>query len=226
MRIFIGNSHLDQFILNHSHGVLVLHPGASIKGLLNPCSITGLNKRIGDFTNSKNTFIFHLGQVDFEFGYYYKSVLTGYKLDKAQFISGILSVYETYLQSLPNKKVIIGLNPTAIDDMFHTFNINFNDLECGPNNSIQETGEVNDSFNYSSLGHIYNDSIEERNTFLEMANQEMKRMCMKNGIEFIDLWPLLFDCETHTLGKEFHPGCLDHHIKPSETLREYLLRFV
>ena len=80
--VIIGNSHLDQFkphLHIPSENILQI-PGASIRGLMNINSTTGLNKKIKD--SCPDACIFHLGLVDIEFGYYYKSFLANEKLDK------------------------------------------------------------------------------------------------------------------------------------------------
>jgi hypothetical protein len=230
--VFIGNSHLDQFLL-HSIEMsksIVTSPGASIKGLMNTSSTTNLNTRILPHITSGNILVFHLGQVDFEFGYYYKSALSNHKLDKAAFIETILSVYETYITSVVRDTpiIVVGLNPTAIDDMYHTYTVNFKDTMCSHINLQQETGQsdVDNRYVYDRLGHIYNDTIVERNNFLYMANMRMKDMCRRLNIAFCDLWDILIDSTTTRLKPAFHPGRLDHHIKPSVELRNKLISVI
>ena len=124
--VIIGNSHLDQFKPHFylpNENILEV-PGASIRGLRNDNSFTGLNKKIKD--SCADAYIFHLGLVDIEFGYYYKSALINKKIDKQDFIKDTISIYLNYLKSLnTNKIVIIGVNPTVINDMKHIFYVNF-----------------------------------------------------------------------------------------------------
>jgi hypothetical protein len=225
MRVFVGNSHLDQFCLDSSHGIVLCLPGASIKGLVNNNSTSGLNKKIEDFNSKENTIIFHLGQVDFEFGYYYKSALNGKKLDKNAFIESIFKIFENYLLSLKSEIIVIGLNPTVIQKTNQIFIVNFKDNMCWSNNKIQETGELND-ISFESLMHIYDDDMSERNDFLKKANNCLKLICEKNHIPFLDLWPCLFDEEKQTIFTRFMPSREDHHLVHSIFLRDYLLDFI
>jgi hypothetical protein len=226
--VFIGNSHLDQFSCNTMplKSYILYSPGASIKGLINPHSITNLNNKISLYINNNNRLIFHLGQVDFEFGYYYKSAVNNVKLDKTEFITTIIKIYETYLINIPNPKIVIGLNPTVIDDLYHTFVVNFKDNMCSNINKQQETGEDNNTIKYSDLTHIYNDTIEERNCFLNEANKAMESMCIKLNIPFLNIWPILFDTTSNKINTYYHPGRLDHHIVPRKELQDILYNYV
>lgn len=226
MKIFIGNSHLDQFRLTSLHGIIICMPGASIKGLLNPASSTQLNTKIQTYNHSDNLFILHLGQVDFEFGYYYKSSLNGTKLDKTAFIENIVKIYETYLSELKCDKIVIGLNPTVIKTNLHIYNVNFRDSMCWQNNMRQEIGEYNKYLTYEALSHIYNDTLYERNMFLMEANNCLKKMCIARNIPFLDLWPCLFNEETCTIYNKYSPAVDDHHLVPHNDLQECLLRFI
>ena len=98
--IFIGNSHLDQFCILEGKSIfdkynctldkIIAIPGSSIKGLNNIHSSTGLNKQILEYNYPEKTYIFHLGQVDIEFGYYYKSVLANNKLSIDEFMNNLI----------------------------------------------------------------------------------------------------------------------------------------
>ena len=227
--VFIGNSHLDQFScltlpIENKH--IVTAPGASIKGLGNPHSKTNLNGIISQFVDRSNVFVFHLGQVDFEFGYYYKSALNGVKLDKREFIDQVISIYEKYLSNLPLRKIVIGLNPTAINDMIHIFRINFLDKDCGESNKREGTGEFLTEANYKDFAHIYNESIGERNAFLRLANEALTNMCVRLDIPFFDLWPILFNNSKGELKEEYFTGGSNHHIAIRKELRDLLFLFL
>ena len=221
----VGNSHLDQF---KSFEDISLYPitkihgaGASIRGLLNPNSTTGLNQRIEDVDISPNNFfLFHLGQVDMEFGYYYKSALANTKLDAALFIADTVQIYERFLRTIKGTPIVIGVNPTAIKDTQHIFYVNFKDTVCHANNKLQDVGEFIEERTYESLAHIYNDSVEKRNHALFSMNDALKTMCIKNRWAFIDMMPILN--ENGILVERFQYPKLDHHIKPSDELGKYL----
>lgn len=227
MNIFIGNSHLDQFMIIPSNTCqLISLPGASIKGLINPVSLTGLNRRIYAVCHPTNTMVFHLGQVDFEFGYYYKSALANKKLDKAAFITETINIYSEFLDTISSKKIIIGLNPTVIDDMRHTFNVNFKDRMCFRNNTIQGTGEFDTGLTYEGLSHIYDDDIDVRNEFLLLANNALKEMCHTKSIIFYNVWDALISTDTSRIKECYHPKRLDHHIVPTRALGHQLEVFI
>ena len=225
MFFLVGNSHMDQF---YSLENISLYPiervtagGASIRGLVNPNSKTGLNQKIQTLNSSPiNYFIFHLGQVDIEFGYYYKSALANKKLDVSSFIDETIRIYERFLQQIKGTPIVIGVNPTAIKDTKHIFGVNFADYECHDNNKVQEVGELSEERTYESLAHIYNDSVEKRNDSLFSMNNALKTMCIKNRWAFIDMMPILN--ENGILAERFQKPHLDHHIKPLYELAKYL----
>jgi hypothetical protein len=221
----VGNSHVDQF---KSFEKISLYPferihvpGASIRGLFNPNSTTGLNQMINVIdTNPINYFLFHLGQVDIEFGYYYKSALANTKLDIPSFINDTVRIYERFLWQRKGTPIVIGINPTAIKDTRHIFYVNFKDTMCHANNKIQEVGDFIEERTYESLAHIYNDSVEQRNDALFSMNEALKTMCIKNRWGFIDMIPILN--ENGILANRFQYEHLDHHVKPSDELGKYL----
>jgi len=214
--VIIGNSHLDQFKPNRllPNENILQFPGASIRGLRNDNSFTGLNRKIKD--SCADAYIFHLGLVDIEFGYYYKSYLINEKINKQEFIKDTTSIYLNYLKSLnTNKIIIVGLNPTVITDNRHIFKVNFED---NPNNTLQETGKGNNEVTYEDLSHIYNDTIEERNIFLKDMNEALKIMCNENNFIFYDLWDELFDNDKMYIKNIYIPPVVDHHLVANETI--------
>jgi len=221
----IGNSHIDQFksFENYSlYPIQKIHgAGASIRGLMNPTSTTGLNQVVNKSDNSPiNYLLFHLGQVDIEFGYYYKSALANKKLDIESFIADTVKIYTKFLQQRKGTVIVIGVSPTAIKDTRHIFYVNFKDSVCHITNKLEEVGELLEERTYESLEHIYNDSVELRNRALFSMNEALKTMCIVNGWIFIDMMPILND--NGLLAERFQYEHLDHHIKPSEELGKYL----
>lgn len=236
--IFVGTSHLGQFDLNNCAEIfnkwnvssckIICMPGASIKGLSNPHSTTGLNKSVMNIDDDTNTkiLIFQLGQVDIEFGYYYKSVLRSEKLDVDEFMNDLIDKYTEFLLSIKSKVVVIGVNPTAITDLEHTFRVNFNDTMCHANNLIQETGCLDNRYKYSELGHIYNDDMSNRNIVHKRFNEKLKNMCNKYSFVFCDLWDFLIDQDANSLLPIYKPAVNDHHIVPSNILTDHLLKYI
>ncbi len=216
--IFVGNSHLDKFKLPHTIPV-IQQSGASIRGLRNCMSTTGLNKQIISTiqSNPNATLVFHLGQVDIEFGYYYKSVLKNEKLDMEVFQNELINIFKEFLSPLLCKKIIIGVHVSAIKDLYHTFTVNFNDTQCHINNQIQETGTLNPQNDYSALGHIYNDTIETRNIYLKQFNDKLFEMCKELNILFIDIW-------NETSSQKYQPVHSDHHLVPNVELGEFIMK--
>lgn len=222
----VGNSHLGQFKLiehnSHFKIRLVQGAGASIRGLLNSNSLTGLNQQVNQYDiDTSACFIFHLGQVDIEFGYYYKCALADTKLDINTFIADTIDIYTRYLKTIQGNIIIIGVNPTAITDMFHTFYVNFKDTMCYQNNRVQQVGEFQTNRTYESLAHIYNDSIAIRNQSLLSMNNALQKMCAINGWKFIDMMPII--AKDGQLAPQFQPTRLDHHLIPSIELSSYVL---
>jgi hypothetical protein len=199
--------------------------GASIRGLLNPNSTTGLNQQVKQHDIDISTcFIFHLGQVDIEFGYYYKCALVNTKIDIHSFIADTIDIYTRYLKTVQCNVIIIGVNPTAITDMAHTFYVNFKDISCHQNNTIQQVGEFQKDIPYESFSHIYNDSIDVRNQSLLLMNTALHSMCDKNGWKFIDMMPIV--STDGRLAQQFQPARLDHHLIPSVELSRYILKHI
>lgn len=222
---FVGNSHLDQFKINDINVPLnkkiIYVPGASIRGLLNESSFTGLNKMVYAHDSAQNIFVFHLGQVDIEFGYFYKSALNNSKLDKSEFIVQLIHIYKTFLQKLKSKIIIIGVNPSVIKDINHIFNVNFKDARCHQNNFMQETGCWQEKITIDKYKHIYNETQNDITSFLENTNIAIKNMCIENNFIFYDVWKVLVD-ESNNIKPEYCPMCIDHHIIPSNTLQKEL----
>ena len=171
---FIGNSHLDQFnteLSNTNHTIHKLYcVGASIKGLTNPNSRLGLNKLIQEYSNQNedSILVFFLGQVDIEFGYYYKCVCDNIKYDIELYINNLVQYFEKYLlTSIKNKFIILSINPTVIDNIEHNFNVSF---RC-PNGYNGFYSNVSSNILFDTYKDIiYNDSYEKRFTYNKLMN--------------------------------------------------------
>jgi len=221
--VLIGNSHISQFLVNPSYNIFIEKlefPGASIKGLLKENSTIGLKNMINshDFTNKLAIFI--LGQCDVEFGYYYKSVIQNKKINIDDFISDLIDKYVNYLSNLKFDFVVLGINPCVSDDIRHNFVVNFQDTQCHKTNKFNETGTLDDKYIYENYLHIYNDTLEMRNKIHKKFNEILKIKCESNGFNFVDLWDDI--TINDKIKNEFKPDRVDHHLKPSEKLFDYL----
>ena len=227
--VFVGSSHLEQFKIRDNQSLFhknkyMVHTmigkgGATIRGLVNENSTTGVNTYIREVDLKDKIIIFHLGQVDIEFGYYYKSVLANYKLDKSLFIKEIISRYETFLQTIDGIKVIIGVNPTVIRDNRHIFHQNFKNGDYKLLLNEEMTHYI-ENLEFEHCSHIYNDSTEELNSFLKTLNDELKSMCKKYAYVFCNMWDILASSSDTILDEYRGEG---HHIMPSTKLTEYLI---
>ena len=233
--VFIGSSMLGQFkleenyhlLLNNNHTIhrIIVKGGSTIRGLNNPSSTTAINSEIRKIEDMANkTFVFHLGQVDIEIGYYYKSVIAGYKLNKEEYINEIINKYETFIQSIEGKKIIVGVNPTVIIDNKLIFNLNFNNN----NNHLllsEEIGYYIDNLQFEHFSYIYNDSEDDLNTFLKMLNDNLEKMCKKHNLFFCDMWPFL-STSTNRIKDKYRPIGLDNHLVCSTEVGEHLIKML
>ena len=102
--------------------------GASIKGLTNPNSKLQLNKAIDEYhtKNAQSTLIFFLGQVDVEFGFFYKQWKEQRTFSIDEYLDDLISHYETYLlKHLHYKFIILPINPNVITDIKHNYKVSF-----------------------------------------------------------------------------------------------------
>ncbi len=224
--VFVGNSHLDKFCLKDNEFInydILYARGASIKGLLNKNSTTGLNQQIFNYENNNNNFIFcfHLGQVDIEFGYYYKCVKENTILNPVEFIDKIVEIYEIFLKSLKTEIIVIGLHPSVIINLEHIFHVNFNDQMCHQTNFIEETGELQ-NITFNSVEKLYK-TVEDLQKNVKLCNEKIKEMCLKNNFKFIDLFILLEE-SNGKCKREYLPNNLDHHIIPHKSILEYIIK--
>jgi len=233
--VFIGSSMLGQFklqenyhlLLNNNHTVhrVISKGGSTIRGLNNPSSTTAINSEIRNISDMKNkTFVFHLGQVDIELGYYYKSAIAGRKLNKEEYINEIINKYEIFIQSIDGKKIIVGVNPTVIVDNRLIFNLNFNDN----NNDLllsEEVGYYIGNLQFENFSHIYDDSEDDLNIFLKMLNTNLEKMCIKHNLFFCDMWPFL-SSSTNRIKDKYRPINLDNHIVCTTEVGEYLIKML
>jgi hypothetical protein len=216
---FIGNSHLSQFSLDKQNdtGVLTCQSiycmGASIKGLCNPESKLQLKKQILDFQNCNPdyTLVFFLGQVDIEFGYYYKCVVDNKKHDIHEYIISLINKYELFLsKELTNPFVILSINPTVIKNIEHNFNVSFRDTN-GKDGFYSDVKPDILFENYKDS--IYNDSYEVRFNNNKLFNDELEKMCKKNKYKYINFWEMVLDSHGN-VSQEYVPIVEnDHHLR-------------
>lgn len=220
MHCFVGNSHVDQFnIPTYSSRTgqpidRIYCMGASVKGLMNPNSISGLRSMILDYQskNPSSKLVFFLGQVDLDFGYYYKCVKDNVKHDMREYVDNLVSLYEMFLSTyITNAFTVLGINPSVIRDIRHNYNVSF---QC-PNGATGFYSEVNRDLRFEDVGHIYSDSLETRCMFTKMFNQSLAGMCARRHFNFIDISPVLFDGNGVLKSKYVPDGEMHHHLKPT-----------
>jgi hypothetical protein len=214
---FIGNSHVDQFnidsFLSNTSGRIdkLYCMGASIKGLANPNSVLQLKPMILDYQskNPSSRLMFFLGQVDIEFGYYFKCVKDNVKHDIHEYIDNLVVLYEKFLASeITNTFYVLGINPSVIRDIRHNYIVSF---EC-PNGINGFYSEVGHGIQFKDVEHIYNDSLETRCSYTKIFNQSLADMCRRRNFNFIDISPVLL--EEGVLKSKYVPaGDREHHLK-------------
>jgi hypothetical protein len=218
---FIGNSHLEQFNLHTKQCEFTFHKmgflGASIKGLTNENSTLGMKDSINAYciNNPDSILIFVLGQVDIEFGYYYKCVIDNIKYDISEYIDDLILRYEKYLNSLTNKFIILPINPTVILDMKHSFYVSFRDL----NGKLSFYSDILEDIKYEDVEKtFYNDSYETRFNNNKLFNERLEIICKKNNYKYINFWSVVLDeqgnvkQEYKTLGDHHLSNCGNHNI--------------
>ena len=155
--VVIGDSHTSQYGFDSVKSYktienidLINAPGASIKGLLKEISTLGLLGKIKNFNFSKNhTALFVLGQCDVEFVYYYKSVLSGNKINIDDFFDDLINRYTKFLKNFDGEFIISAINPCTVYNIEYNFNVNFKDNISHLTNNLNETGELNNSINFN-----------------------------------------------------------------------------
>ena len=210
---FIGNSHLEQFNLATKKSEFTFiklgYLGASIKGLTNKNSTLGMNESILNYMINKPDalLIFFLGQVDIEFGYYYKCVIDNVKYDIIEYIDDLILRYEKYLKTITNKFIILPINPTVILDMKHSFRVSFRDL----NGKESLYSDIRDDIKFEDVENtFYNDSYETRFNNNKLFNVQLEKMCIKNNYKYIDFWSVVVD-EVGNVKPEYKTNG-DHHL--------------
>ena len=220
--LFIGNSHLSQFNLNRKNIHELRETGASIKGLVNPDSRLQLRHSINNFIDNNTSFscVFFLGQVDIEFGYYYKSIVDNIKYNINDYYNDLIKKYESYLKSLKCNFYILSINPTTIIDVTHIFNVCF---RCN-NGNIGYYSEHNINIVLTDeIKSILDDSYEVRMLNNKLFNTKLEEMCLKNGFKYIDFWD--FVTENNKVKGKYMPSTNDHHLNivDDTELLDYIL---
>jgi hypothetical protein len=218
---FIGNSHLGQF--HDSGSVRKLYKmGASIKGLVNPNSKLQLREDIQSViqTSPNTTLVFFLGQVDIEFGYYYKCVIDQKKYDIQDYINDLIQKYESYLQTLKVPFVVLSINPTVIKENAHIYRVCFTE-DNGKQGYYSET--VKDMpYESEKVQMFLNDSFETRYSYNLLFNNALEEMCRKKSFQYVDFWPYI--CNDGVLKSQYAPKNTDHHLVCQDSgLFEYVM---
>lgn len=223
----IGNSHIGQFNSNDYKDINVdklYSLGASIKGLTNSSSKLKLGEKIINYQNNNpNTILyFFLGQVDVEFGYYYKCVIDNVKYDINIYIQNLINEYEKFLiNNITNTICILSINPTVITDIFHNFIVSFGCTNGGDAGySITSQNNLYQYHTYKDT--IYNDTYEIRYNYNKLFNDQLEIMCKRNNYKYINFWNII--TENNIVKKEYMPIKVDHHlINNSNNLFNHIL---
>lgn len=224
---FIGNSHISQFNLNKYNGDFNIHSiyclGASIKGLTNTHSKLQLNKQIDEYYNKHphSTLIYFLGQVDIEFGFFYKQWKEQTIITIDEYIDDLIRHYETYLlQHNHYNFLILPINPNVITDIKHNYKISFLE-DNGKSGYYSEKTDLK----FENLQYLYNLSYEQLCYNNKLFNKKLKHMCLKHNFKFIDFIPLLL--ENGNLKQQYKPKHVDHHLVCKDTIiLEYILNHI
>lgn len=229
---FIGNSHIDQFKENIN---LTIYPdieiekiyaiGASIKGLVNENSRLQLKEQILNYQkqNPTSILLFFLGQVDIEFGYYYKCVKDNKKYNINEYVNDLVNKYLIFIkENIKNECYIISINPTVISNIEHNFNVCF---RCN-NGNIGFYSELNTCFTFDNYKDtIFNDNYSTRYNNNKIFNTILKEESEKENINYIDLWNIITDNDQ--VKEQFIPTTIDHHlVVNAPILTEYILSLI
>jgi len=226
---FIGNSHTTQLYSNienvsdlsikYNGGVLSLYKiGASIKGLVNPNSRLGLKTMIKTFSeiNSDYTLVYFLGQVDIEFGYYYKCIKDNIKYDVTEYIVDLINRYESYLLEQHKDIYILSINPCVLRNEERLFDICFREI----NGNMGYYSEENDSIKFENCKDFI-DCYSIRYTHNKLFNKHLLDMCKRNNFTYIDFWHLVE--ENDTVRDEYNPKNIDHHLlNPNDNIFNFI----
>mgnify|MGYP000861068337 CR=1 FL=1 len=222
---FIVNSHGGQFNLDKYNGIHNINNiyclGSSIKGLTNPLSKLQLYKKIDEYyhKNPDVTFIYFLGQVDIEFGFFYKQWKIQKKISIEDYIDDLITCYQTYLLNHNNYNfIILPINPNVITDVKHIFKV------CFLENNGKDAGYSEETkLKFDDVKHLYNLSHEELYYHNKLFNKKLKQMCLKNNFKYIDFIPMLLD-KDGCVKQQFKPRHIDHHLVCNDTsILEYIL---
>lgn len=226
---FIGNSHCAQFnIENYNNKDITIDiinwTAASIKGLVNKNSKLQFGNHIKEYceVNKDTTLVFFLGQVDIEFGYYYKCVINNTKYDVNIYINELIENYKEYLNNnITNKFYILSINPTTIRNIEHNFWVSF---RC-PNGRHGFYSDPNEAIKFEDYKDtIYNDDYGTRFNINKLFNERLETMCINNNFKYINFWNIIMDDEK-TIKSEYMPEHNDHHLRKNNKteLLEYIL---
>jgi hypothetical protein len=219
--VLVGNSH--SFLFNSIPNIhFITKFGASIRGLIKNNSSTNLKISVIDSLNQykDSTYIFYLGQCDIEYGYYYNCVINNSKLNIEIYMDNLINDYNTFLKSIPNNIIIMGINPCVIRDTEFSFNVCFNDTNFERNKDNKNT------YNYNDCKCFFNESIQIRNNNHKIFNEKLKKMCVQNNYKYMDLFNIVCD-ENNNVLSEYYPDTeKDCHLKNNNKIIMYLQNFL
>jgi hypothetical protein len=182
-----------------------------------------LNKQIVEYYNKnpQSTLIYFLGQVDIEFGFFYKQWKEQTKINIDDYIDDLISDYETYLLKHNYNFIILPINPNVITDIKHNYKVSFLE-DNGKSGYYSEKTHLK----FEDVKYLYNLSYEQLCYNNKLFNKKLKQMCLKNNFKFIDFIPILLDNDGN-LKQHYKPKHIDHHLVCNDTtILEYILNNV
>ena len=211
-----GDSHSRIFkkcnILNHVIDCENIS-GATLAGLPKRISTLDVKNRMIDYlkNNKPDFLILKFGQVDIDLSYYYKIVVKKEEIDKSEYIQNLLSCYEKLIVELSyyidKKKIIIfGINPPSLVKKESCY-IYTSKIVLNKNEHL--SGLLKDKI----------ESIQERTYFSKLFNIQLKDMCCKNDIKFIEVFDEFLNSEN--IVSDMFTNNNDHHLKGIETDESY-----
>ena len=212
---YFGCSHSMIFgnDINKNYKFIDYHTDSvSLKGLKNVNSKTNYNNFIiNNIDKLKNNIIlFKIGQVDIEFGYYYKTLIKNECINIEEFTDNLIEIYEEFLNKInySNYKIIIcGISLPAYNNIKHSI---------GYKGSIINLKKYSDRINsidenIDTLTKMFG-TLEEQTKNSLLFNEKLKNLCQKLNLPYIDFTEEFIDNTTNILKKEYTTDS-DHHYK-------------
>ncbi|MEB3339385.1 tetratricopeptide repeat protein [Okeania sp.] len=220
--IILGSSHSGLFIQKYENLDVVVYsiPAASVAGFGKRESTLNTSNLVRHIVESKSfdKFIFKLGQVDIEYGYYYKLIMKGENVKFEDFAQNIASIYFDFLTSLEveiEKLVVFGANLPSIfvhrNAVKNVVNI-ITDRIINPNNSKSIDTIINQIV--AQLTNVLPPIVERTKRSLKF-NEILKGFCQEYQITYRDFTEETLDLNTGILKLDFvdkSPENCDHHL--------------